>query len=68
MGQQLRNPRVSRQDIKMALIKAGNQAAFDKRFGNTKGNKTVNGGVTTTGMGKLASSGLRPKKMGSKHK
>lgn len=52
----------------MALIRAGNTAAFDKRFGNTQGNKTTNGGITMTGRGKLATSGVSPKKLGSKHK
>lgn len=46
----------------MALLDKGNQAAYDKRFGNTQRNKTVNGGVTMTGIGKLGS-GLRPKKL-----
>lgn len=46
----------------MAHVNKGNLAKFDKRFGNTQGNKTVNGGVTQTGVGKLADS-VRPKKM-----
>ena len=46
----------------MPLVDKSKLAAYDKRFGNTQGNRTVNGGLTTTGMGKLASSGVRPKK------
>ena len=48
----------------MAHIDKSKLAKYDKRFGNTQGNKTVNGGLTQTGNGKLASSGVRPKKMG----
>lgn len=50
----------------MANFDKGKLAAYDKRFGNTQGNKSVNGGLTQTGMGKLASSGVRIKKMGGK--
>lgn len=37
----------------MAHVNKGNLAQYDKRFGNTQGNKTVNGGMTQTGNGKL---------------
>lgn len=54
----------------MAIPTKGRKMAkFDKRFGNTQGNKTKNGGMTTTGMGMQAGAPSRAKKVsGSKHR
>jgi len=40
-------------------------AKYDKRFGNTQGNKTKNGGQTQTGMGMQAGAPSRATKVSS---